>query len=659
MADDDDFVPHLGRMRAGGGKGGRRYLHQVLAAATLARGGPLGGRRTGSASGSARIGRGAGYGAVLARRDVQAAVRARRVVVKTRIVKLGGKGYAAARAHLRYIQRDGVTREGEPGRIYGPAEEATDAKAFHGRADGDRHQFRFIVSAEDGAEYDDLQPLTRRLMARMEADLGTRLDWVAVDHFNTGHPHTHIIVRGKDDRGRDLVIAPDYLTHGIRERAAELVGLDLGPRSHREIERALSAEVEQERLTSIDRQLLRECGPDRTVVAAAPEPFRHTLRTGRLAKLERLGLAQSLGGGRWGLEEGLEDTLRRMGERGDILKTMQREIAAKRIERAPADWGVFEPGSADARPLTGRLIGQGLSDELADRHYLIVDALDGRSHYVDIGAGHDLEPIPDGAIVRLSPVDASVRAADRTIAAVAAANGGVYDVDAHLRHDPNATQAFAETHVRRLEAMRRETGAVERLPDGRWQIEPDHLARAALYAERVAARKPVTVEILSAIPVEKQVDIAGATWLDRDMVATEAEPVRDAGFGQTVRAAQLARRQWLIDNELADAEDGRITYRANLLAILQRRELLRVGAQMSEELGLRFVETGEGQRVAGTLVRHVDLASGRFAVVQKAKEFTLVPWRPVLERHVGKELSGVVRGDGVSWSFGRSRGPSI
>src|SRR3546814_13655226 len=71
----------------------------------------------------------------------------------------------------------------------------------------DRHQFRFIVSPEDGADYEDLKPLTRRLMTRMEEDLGTKLDWVAVDHFNTGHPHTHIILRGRDEKGADLIIA--------------------------------------------------------------------------------------------------------------------------------------------------------------------------------------------------------------------------------------------------------------------------------------------------------------------------------------------------------------------------------------------------------------------------------------------------------------------
>src|SRR3546814_6940269 len=93
-------------------------------------------------------------------------------------------------------------------------------------------------------------------MARVEADLGTRLDWVAVDHFNTGHPHTHIMVRGRDDRGRDLVIARDYLTAGMRERAAELVDLDLGPRDDRAIEARLRAEIDQERLTG-DRKSTR------------------------------------------------------------------------------------------------------------------------------------------------------------------------------------------------------------------------------------------------------------------------------------------------------------------------------------------------------------------------------------------------------------------
>ncbi len=154
--------------------------------------------------------------------DRYAGLRARRAIVKTRLIRLGDKAIAAAHAHLKYIQRDGVSRDGEPGRLYSSGEDDADGRAFLGRCTGDRHQFRLIVSAEDGAEYDDLKPLIRRFMQRMEEDLGTRLDWVAADHLDTLHPHTHVMLRGKDDLGENLVISPDYIRHGMRERLAGL-----------------------------------------------------------------------------------------------------------------------------------------------------------------------------------------------------------------------------------------------------------------------------------------------------------------------------------------------------------------------------------------------------------------------------------------------------
>ena len=162
-----------------------------------------------------------------------------------------------SRAHLRYLQRDGTTRDGAPGRLYSAGPDEADGKAFLERGQDDRHQFRFIVAAEDGDQYPDLKPLTRRLMAQVEADLGTRLDWVAVDHFNTGHPHTHIMLRGVDDRGQNLVIAREYIAHGIRARACELVSLDLGPRTELEIEAQRRRDIGAERLTDIDNRLVQ------------------------------------------------------------------------------------------------------------------------------------------------------------------------------------------------------------------------------------------------------------------------------------------------------------------------------------------------------------------------------------------------------------------
>jgi hypothetical protein len=147
--------------------------------------------------------------------------RMRRVVVKERIVRLkrGGK---VADAHLRYLQRDGTTREGERGRLYGPQTDAVDGKELVERGREDRHQFRFIVAPKDGDRLSDLRAFSRDAMLQMAQDLGTKLDWVAVDHVNTGHPNSHIVIRGKDESGKDLVIAQDYVTDGVRLRARVL-----------------------------------------------------------------------------------------------------------------------------------------------------------------------------------------------------------------------------------------------------------------------------------------------------------------------------------------------------------------------------------------------------------------------------------------------------
>ncbi|MDG4898621.1 relaxase/mobilization nuclease RlxS [Mesorhizobium sp. WSM4976] len=652
---DDEFRPRLGKIGSRGSKAGKGYAGQLRAAINRAGGkAPRGGHFSGS-----RMGLGGAAAALLKSRDRHAAFRSRRVVVKARLVKLAGKGADAARAHLRYLQRDGVTRQGEPGELYGADSDRFDGKAFIDRADGDRHQFRFIVAAEDGIEYDDLKPLTRRLMAQMEADLGTKLDWVAVDHFNTGHPHTHIIVRGKDDRGENLVIAREYISSGLRERAAELVSLDLGPRTDREIEQRLRQEMEQERFTSIDRQLLRMRDGEGLVAPDGRDAFRQTLHQGRLRKLERMGLAAEVGSGRWRLDDELEATLRRLGERGDIIKTMHRELTSKGLARSAADCVVYDVGQ-NTQPVVGRVVARGLSDEISDRHYLIVDGVDGKSHYIDIGKGDATEPTPDSCVVRVSPRNTEPRQIDRTIADIAAANRGCYNVDIHLKHDPSATERFAETHVRRLEAIRRATGGVEREPDGTWIIAPDHLERVAHYERQRARAEPVVLDKLSPMPLEKQVGFDGGTWLDRELVSNQPTALRDAGFGREVREAQTRRQQWLIAQGFVHVEKERIAYRAEMISILRQRELNRIAGQLSEELGLSYFEAKPGDRLEGKMLRSVELASGKYAVIEKSREFTLVPWRPVLDRHIGKEVSGIVSGEGISWTIGRQRsGPTV
>jgi type IV secretory pathway VirD2 relaxase len=601
----------------------------------------------------ARIGRGSGVARVLGARSGHGT--GRRVVVKASIVRLGAKGLASATAHLRYLQRDGTTREGERGALYGPDSDITDGKAFLEQGAGDRHQFRFIVAPEDSAQYDDLKPLIRRWMRQVEQDLDTRLGWVAVDHFNTGHPHSHVVMRGKDERGKDLVIAREYLTQGLRARATELVELDLGPRSELEIRRSDQREITQERFTGIDRRLLAARDDDGLVRAIHRDAVEQSLRAGRLQTLSRLGLAEEVKRGSWKLDE-LERSLRLMGERGDIIRTMQRVLTERAPERPPADYAIYHPHAGDAQPIIGQVVARGLADEHAGSQYVIIDGVDGHSHYIDVGI--DTAPTTDRSIVRVSPATIAPRQADRTIAGIAAVSGGRYTIDHHLLHDPDATEDFARTHERRLEAMRRAIGYPERESDGTWTIAPDHLDRVEAYERDRATRQPVVVETLSEKPLADLHRHEGQTWLDREQMSEQPVPL-GRGFGADVRKAIDLRRQWLIEQQLAEIEGDAIRYRANLLSALQQRELRKVAGQLSSEMGLPFTATSSGDEISGVYRRAVHVGDAKFALIEKSREFTLVPWRPVLDRAVGKQVSGIMRDGGISWRLGRQRGIGI
>lgn len=419
----------------------------------------------------------------------------------------------------------------------------------------------------------------------------------------------------------------------------------------------LRHDVDQERLTAIDRRLLRRMDADRTVAATDKDPFQQSVAAGRLRKLKTMDLAEDLGGGRYQLAEGLEDTLRRMSERGDVIRLMQRELTARRLDRP----GVEQVVSSDLRePLVGRVIQRGFSDEHRDRHYLMVDGIDGRVHYVDIGRGDATSSVPEGATVRITKSRIEATQADRTVDMIARANGGRYSVDLHLRHDPNASESFAGSHVRRLEAMRRAGAGPERLADGSWTIPDDHLARAEAYAARQQRDRPVTLSIVSRSPVADLSVKGASTWLDRELAEGGQGAIRDVGFGREVRTALAARRQWLIEQQLADGERSAFRYRDGAIDSLRQRELHEAGERIGSGLNKRFAATRMGERIEGIIARRVDLESGSFAVVERAWDFTLVPWRDALEHNIGKAASGIMRADGISWQFGRGRsGPTI
>ena len=502
--------------------------------------------------------------------------RTRGAVIKARVVKMTARGSLGA--HLSYLQRDGVTRDGERGHLFSADGQEVDPDNFAKACENDRHHFRFIVSPDDALEMADLKSFTRNLMDQMEKDLGTRLDWAAVDHWNTEHPHIHVIVRGVGEDGKDLVISRDYIREGMRGRARELITRELGPRTEIDIRRSLEQQVDAERWTEIDRDLARSVQRD-GLIDMAPEKgsqpdVTQTHKMGRLRKLERLDLAREVGPGQWTLSGDAEQQLRALGSRGDIIKRMHETMSKRGIDRGTTSYSINpDPSTA----VIGKLIDRGLHEELTGRAYAIIDGIDGRTHHLifsDIDATTNCRP---GSIVEL----------------------------------------------RRFEDRK--------------------------------GRVRTALAVRSDLDLQSQIAAPGATWLDHRNLSKGSVDL-GGGFGAEVRNAMEARAEHLADIGLARRQGQRIIFARNLLDTLKGSDLEATARRLSTEMGIPYNPSKSGEYVMGTVRRQLNLASGRYAMIDNGLGFALVPWSPSLDRQIGKHISGVMRGDGgVDWSFGRGR----
>lgn len=577
---DDDFNVRPGRVRDRGSHTGKpkSLVAQVRALSNKAgRVGIAGGRRRGTGR-NAR-----GRGAALRMRAQQGQ---RRVLVKARVVRHAGPRFSAAplSRHIAYLAREGVTRDGKDAELFGSDGSAIDSSSFAERCACDRHHFRFIVSPEDAGELADIRAFTRELITDMAQDLGTRLDWVAVDHWNTDNPHIHILVRGRADDGRDLVIDKEYIREGMRARTEERVTMELGPRSEREIDRTLAREVDSDRWTSLDRSLQRLAGERGGVIDLRPDLHRpqssmdrHLIR--RAGKLERLGLASHIAPACWSLKPDLEPILRQLGARGDIIKTMHRAMTGLGAEPDPGRFAMH--GGAAGEPVIGRLVERGLHDELNGQAYAVVDGADGRVHHLRFT---DLEQTGDAA--------------------------------------------------------------------------PGAIVELRTWTDR-RGRQGQSLWVQSDLTLPEQVTAKGSTWLDRQLLSSD--PVQSGcGFGAAIEEAKRERAEHLVSQGFAARRAGKIILTRDILSTLRSRELAEAGAAIEARTGLPLRAAEDGDSVSGTYRQRLQLASGRFAMIEDGLGFQLVPWRPELDRHLGQHVNGIMKArGGVDWALGRGRSISI
>jgi type IV secretory pathway VirD2 relaxase len=465
-------------------------------------------------------------------------------VIKARVVRHRGDKFRSAplARHVAYIKREGVTRDGADARMFDAGSDTADERAFAERSEEDRHHFRFIVSPEDAAEMADLRAFARELMADAERDLGTKLDWIAVDHWNTDNPHIHVLVRGRADDGQDLVISRDYISRGFRARAEERVTLELGPRSEQEIQSALKKEVERERWTGLDRAL-REIADEGAGIAdlrpGAPDRDGELRRLmlGRAAKLERLGLAERVAPACFALKPGLEQTLRELEIRSDIIKRMHQAMAAAGHEPDVAGFALH--GNEPRDSVLGRLVARGLQDELKGSAYAVVEGVDGRTHHLTFS---DLELTGDaarGAIVEARAYeDARGRKrlslatrSDLTLQQQITAPGATWLDRQLLAREPVATGGGFGAEVR--DAMERRV---------------EHLAQEGL-ARRVGQRATFSRDLLNTLRRREVSDVA------RKIAAETGLLYRPSPEGEHV-AGIYRQRVTLSSGRFAMIDDG-------------------------------------------------------------------------------------------------------
>jgi len=307
-----------------------------------------------------------------------------RVIVKamvSRHVSKGAARAAALAAHVGYLGRIGAGHDGARPDFFDRESAKVNPRAATEGWSEDRHHFRFIISPEHGDRIADLPGYVQDVMGRVSADLGEpNLDWVAACHYDTDQPHAHVLVRGRREDGRDLVIPRDYMAYGFRARAQETAQERLGDLSRVDAERRVWKETQAERFTAFDRRLIAAADEAGLVAdgVGGTDAWAALMR-GRLRTLEGLGLA-TREGGKFRLDDGLEIRLRRLQSRRDIIRALNQ----RRLEGAK-DVRVLPPGRT-----RGVVVRSGFHDELGLQPYVVVKAADGTEGYARLKPGSEI-----------------------------------------------------------------------------------------------------------------------------------------------------------------------------------------------------------------------------------------------------------------------------
>ena len=573
-----------------------------------------------------------------------------RVVVKARYVKhrvgkmSAGGGAASLRDHLRYISRNAAGKDGEKAVLFNAQEEGVDRKGFLELCQDDRHHWRFIVSPENGHQIEDFHGYVRNVMKLVEKDLQTSLQWTAAVHYDTDDVHAHVIVRGMNERGDDLVIGRDYVKEGFRRRAQEVATKLLGERSLEEIQKSQEREVDALRVTSLDRFMEKQAGENRMLDVWAKVHFGRSvfyegLLKGRLRFLAASGLATEQPPGVFALKENYQDELIKIAQKNEAVKRLYGKVPG-----GLDDLSVYSMKDGEGPVVTGRITDKGIMDELYDRKYVVVQDRYSKLHFVPVGEARAYDDVEKGSLVTVKPGGKSSGKADHNIKMIAKENGGIYDAAVHRayvekeqKYIPEEDRAqYVEFHLKRLETLEKNE-IVKILEVGRYQVPADVVAQGEELTKRINEREKKRfypyLNVLSVEPLERLVHSAKKTWLDRELYK-QAKKGPSIPYDTGIEQALSKRRDWLVKHDLAVIQsNGAFALREKALLQLDQMEVYAAGCKLADKLGLEFSDTRVKMGQIAKYEGFVTLETGTWAVLSQGKQLQLarVGQEPALE----------------------------
>lgn len=438
----------------------------------------------------------------------EAGIYGRRVIVKASYV-LPNTSHARTiiRHHLHYAAHNKNDELKKSSELYSHENEHINIQEKIRDFQKSTHFFNIIISPEDGDNL-DLKKFTRDFIKKVEGDLGTKLDWVAGNHYDTNDPHVHLLVKGEDDQGKKLILTRDYISRGLRARACQVATNKLGLRTRDEVLKSLELDVLKPKKTELDKIIVDKIKGNsfnfHQSLLDELQELPKSLFIERLGYLESKGLAKKEPDNFWHIDSQLFKKLEELGRTTSILERLSSGL---RINRQ--DCEIVTAKSLADGIIKGHAIERGFKDNHSDIEYLVIKSKEKKFVYVELEKYSEKSLAKVGEFIQIETTKpfSGPKTSDITILGESKINRGIYDAVLHAETarakgslPPSVSaEEYAQVHVKRLEVLAR-MGLVGKLGNNRFVVPHDYIEKLAHEAKKSEQRFAAHIKVTRLSP---------------------------------------------------------------------------------------------------------------------------------------------------------------